>query len=106
MTPQEFQKFLMRQLRKISYLWAPRNQALQRAKVSWGKYKCRACQEIYPRKEIAIDHIKPVVDPAQGFITWDDHIARLFCDINGFQILCKECHKEKTNRENAIRRTR
>lgn len=99
----EFQKFLGRQLRKISYMWAPRNEALRAAKVSWGKYKCAECKEIYQRKEVAIDHIEPVI-ATSGFENWDVYISRLFCPIENFQVLCKPCHKIKTTEENAERR--
>lgn len=99
----DFRKFLSRQLRKVSYMWAPRNEALRLAKVSWGKYTCASCDQVHQKKDIAIDHIHPVC-PVTGFEGWDVEISRLFCPIEGFQILCKDCHKVKTTHENNLRR--
>lgn len=99
----EFRKFLSRQLRRTSYMWAPRTEALKAAKVAWGKYTCAHCNEIHQKKDIAIDHVDPVC-PVTGFAGWDVEIARLFCVVEGFQILCKPCHKIKTTSENAERR--
>ena len=99
----DLKKLLSRKLRQICYMWAPRTEALRAAKVGWGKYVCADCLETCPRKEVAIDHIEPVV-PVTGWVNWDDEINRLFCKKEGFQILCKPCHKIKTNKENAERR--
>lgn len=97
-----FKTFLMRFLRKASYMWPARNEALRDAKVSWGRYKCAECHEIYQKKDIDIDHVNPVID-VKGFDSWDNVIARLFCEREGFQILCKPCHKIKTKDETDLR---
>lgn len=49
-----------------------------------------------------MDHIIPVVG-ADGFTTWDDYIERMFVDREGFQVLCKACHKIKTDEEKGER---
>jgi hypothetical protein len=49
-----------------------------------------------------VDHIDPVIDPAVGFVSWDTVIERLFCEVEGFQVLCWACHHAKTNEERAI----
>lgn len=46
-----------------------------------------------------VDHIKPVVDPQEGFVSWDEFINRLFCEKDNLQALCKTCHKIKTAKE-------
>ena len=46
-----------------------------------------------------VDHIKPVVDPVQGFQTWDLFINNLYCESENLQAICKPCHKEKTLKE-------
>lgn len=81
-----------------------RSDALRAARVERNTYKCAACQKLFPNKEVRVDHILPVVDPATGFTTWDDYIDRMFCGPEGLQILCKPCHKIKTQAENASRR--
>ena len=46
-----------------------------------------------------VDHIEPVVDPKEGFISWDVFIDRLFCERANLQAVCKPCHKVKTQKE-------
>jgi hypothetical protein len=68
-------------------------------------YKCSnpLCAKVVGPSEIKIDHIEPVV-PVEGFESWDIVIDRLFCTVEGFQALCKECHDKKTTMENEKRR--
>jgi len=66
-------------------------------------YLCSDCGELFPQKEVVADHISPIV-PVTGFDTWDAFIGRLFCEIDGYQALCKECHQKKTNIENKKRK--
>lgn len=51
-----------------------------------------------------VDHIVPVISPATGFRSWDIVIERMFCELDGFQVLCHECHKKKTADEREIKR--
>jgi 5-methylcytosine-specific restriction endonuclease McrA len=98
--------WLTQKLRRLSYSWPPRKEAIKEARVSRGKYKCHSCSgENFGPKEIQLDHTIPVIDPHTGFTTWDDYIERLFCDSDNFKILCIECHKAKTFRENLIRKS-
>jgi len=50
-----------------------------------------------------VDHIDPVI-PINGFETWDEVINRLFCEVEGYQAICKTCHDDKTKKENDKRR--
>ena len=56
-------------------------------------------------KDVQVDHTVPVIDPVNGFETWDIFVERLFCDIGNLSVLCKPCHKIKTDEEKAIRAT-
>lgn len=53
------------------------------------------------RKEVEVDHIVPCgtlkcVEDLPGFVT------RLFCEADGFQVLCKaNCHSKKTRKRHA-----
>ncbi len=96
--------WLVHRLRRLSYQWAPRKDALRSARVERGKYTCSSCDKLFGPKEINLDHTLPVIDPHEGFTTWDDYINRLFCDKSGFTVMCKECHSYKTNFENEIRK--
>jgi len=71
--------------------------------VSRGKYQCAECKELFGPKEVILDHIEPVVDPKTGFTTWDDFINRLFCPVEGFQVLCHTCSDSKTIIEDHMR---
>ena len=90
-------------LRRATYQWKPRNQALVNARVERGRYKCSMCEELFRSTEVQIDHIEPVIDPRKGFTTWDDYIERLFCPVEKFQILCTVCHEQKTRIEDSLR---
>lgn len=66
-------------------------------------YKCAHCGGQYPVKDVAIDHIEPIV-PVTGFTSWDDVISRALCEKDGFQVLCKSCHAIKSKEENGQRK--
>lgn len=75
-----------------------------------GLYRCECCGELVPptifddykgkrTSNIFVDHIKPIVDPAVGFTTWDEFIEGLFCEADNLQLLCGSCHKVKSQDE-------
>ena len=67
-------------------------------------YKCAKCKEVFPAKEVQVDHKKPAVDPKIGFVDWNTFIERLFCGKKNLQVLCLSCHKTKTGKEKLIKR--
>lgn len=85
-------------------MWPPRKEAIKNARVARGEYKCATCEGIFGPKQIQLDHITPVIDEEQGFIDWNTYIDRLFCDTEGFQVLCRTCHSAKSFLENEIRK--
>ena len=99
----ERKDFVIRHLRRASYKWPDRNTAKKRAWVSRGYYRCAMCLEVFHYKQIQLDHIRPIIEPKRGWVSYNDFIERLLCDELGFQCLCKSCHKEKTKKENKIR---
>jgi 5-methylcytosine-specific restriction endonuclease McrA len=98
-----FRSFLMSALRRASRFWSPARECLGRARIARGMYKCENCSKVVGTKEIKIDHIDPVI-PISGFEKWDEVIERLFCEEDGFQAICKECHDIKTKKENSDRK--
>lgn len=90
-------------LRRGSFHWKARQEALVNARVERGKYKCASCQDLFGPKEVDLDHRYPVIDPKTGFTTWDDYINRLFCSSEDFDVLCKACHEAKTKMEDIMR---
>lgn len=111
-TESKFQSFIKSTLRKGTTRWPPKYEVLNAAKRgkmvndSTGRlaehYDCASCHGLFPASMVVVDHINPVV-PVSGFTNWDDVILRMFCGVEGLQVLCKECHKIKTKEENAQR---
>lgn len=114
-TEAEFHRFIKNGLRSLSRKWGPKNEALKRARVRRGFYTCECCGQEMPasskvdgrrKKNVHVDHIDPVINPETGFTTWDEVVDRMFCEVGGLQVLCTECHKDKTNEERAVAKDR
>lgn len=99
-----FKAFIIQLLRRGTYKYPPRNEALKAARISRGIYKCEMCQGIFPKKEITLDHKNPVVEPKIGFVDWNTYIPRMFPEVQGFQTICRTCHDSKTKIENILRK--
>lgn len=117
----KLKNFIIQGLRRLSYKWLPRQKAKLKARVfakdhpeikDLGKtiylYICAICGKLYKDKEVVLDHIAPVVDP-NGYKNGSDFdlnefAERMFCDENGFQTLCSDCHNQKTKAENECRK--
>ncbi len=110
--------FVMSALRRAQ--WPVKYAAIQKAFVKKGPnpatgrmcklHRCSACGSLFPQSKMAADHIEPVI-PINGFknegflgYDWNALIQRLYCEIDGFQALCKICHKEKTKLERENRK--
>jgi len=91
--------FVKAKLRAASFAWPFRTLALKRARVIRGLYECALCKKQIKSSEVELDHVEPIVIPEEGFVSWDKFIARLFVGIEGWQILCHECHNKKTFEE-------
>ena len=112
-TESKFQSFIKSILRSGSQRWPPKYKVLNEAKrgkrinEASGRpaehFECASCHSLYPAKSVVVDHIEPVVH-TDGFTTWDSVIFRMFCPMEGLQVLCKECHKIKTKQENEERK--
>jgi hypothetical protein len=66
--------------------------------------------EKYPKAifgKIELDHAEPLV-PLSGFPNktwdWNIYLENLFCDVDGFQAICSECHSAKTYMEDQLRK--
>lgn len=116
-TEAKFNSFIKNQLRRATLKWAPINQCLKNATTKRGFKKCNGCAKEVPvtvsekgkrsrTKNVFVDHVKPIIDPAVGFTTWDDCINRMFCELDNLQVLCKDCHDIKTNEEKEIAKQR
>lgn len=101
--PQNLNAFIKGLLRRGTFHWRARSEAMSAARVERGRYKCAECQDLFGPKEIILDHIEPVVDPKTGFTNWDDYIKRMFPPAEGFQVLCSACSDTKTQIEDSMR---
>ena len=100
---QKLKNFIIATLRRASYRWSARTEAMRLARIERGLYKCAHCKGEFKRKQVHVDHINPVIDIKKGFTNWDDFINRLFCKVEQFQVLCEQCHSAKTSTERSLR---
>ena len=113
-TDARFRSFVTSALRAASRRWPPKFKALKEAFVGrktnkkTGKlamhYKCAKCKKHFVATDVQVDHVLPVVDPKVGFVSWDLFIDRIFCEIENLQVMCKPCHKVKTEEEKLERK--
>ena len=65
------------------------------------EYECAECKHYYANKNVQVDHM----DSAGSLRSFDDlpaFVSRLFCAVEGLQVLCFKCHTAKTNEERGI----
>lgn len=85
-------------LRKL-WQWSPnRHDAVKRARVCRGLYRCAKCSETVSSQFFRVDHKTSCVPPS-GWDSWDGFITRLFCEPDGLQVLCQRCHEQKSCQE-------
>lgn len=107
-TEARYINFIKNLLRSGTRKWGPKQTIMSKARVRRGYYECASCHNEVPftikegrkrKSNVFVDHIKPIIDPLVGFTTWDSFIENLFCEEDGLQVLCKECHDIKTKQE-------
>lgn len=113
-TEARFRSFVISAIRAASRRWGQKYAAMDLAMVERRRnaktgliakhFKCAHCSGEFVATDVQVDHIHPVVDPKIGFTTWDDYINRMFCEVDGYQVLCKPCHKIKTDEEKQQRK--
>ena len=96
--------FLINTLRRASFRYPGRSEAMKAARIDRGLYKCAMCSGTFRNKEIRVDHKFPVVDVKTGFVDWNTYIARMFCDASQLQIICTTCHDSKSFTEKELRK--
>ena len=108
-TEARFRAFIISALRAYMKRFPPKWKALKAAMV--GKkvnkrsgrlaehYLCASCGGFFVARDVQVDHIDPVVSPEEGFQDWWIYMNRLYCEAENLQVLCKPCHKDKTNAE-------
>lgn len=120
-------KFVKYTLRRASFSWPPRGQALRAARTTqkinpatgrlcW-HVACASCKSEMLEKEGRLDHDKPVVSlkeeemygvsidsSTRAIFYLGTYLFRMFPEANGFKVLCEQCHTTKTKGENSARR--
>ena len=102
-TEARYFSFIRSALRSAFQKWGPKHEAKKLAKRGYNQYECAHCGEIYGNKDTEVDHI----EPAGSLKAFDDlpaFVERMFCEVDGFQVLCKACHQVKTNAERKARK--
>jgi len=112
-TAARMSSFIKSVLRAGSRKWPQKYEALKRAlkgrflDKSTGKmsnrYTCAGCGNMFKLVDVQVDHISPVVS-VEGFVDWNEYISRMYCEADGFQVLCSTCHSVKTQNERKARK--
>ena len=95
--------FIRSALRSAFMKWQPKHEAKRLSKIAYNQYECASCKGVFANKEVEVDHIVP----AGSLKTYEDlpgFVERMFCEPDGFQVLCKPCHQLKTNQEREDRK--
>ncbi len=67
------------------------------------RWRCAHCDGLFLSMDTEVDHIVP----CGGLKKYEDlpgFVERMFCEADGFQVLCKPCHKIKTKKDADKRR--
>lgn len=103
MTEADFWGWVRSALRKRSQVWKPVQEAKKNVRRPYVgentrqkfEYQCNHCKLWFPEKQINVDHIVEA-----GSLTKSSDlpgfVERLFCEVDGLQVLCESCHHIKT----------
>lgn len=102
--------------------WPLKYEALKKAYVEDGinpvtgkrckLHKCPECQQLFPQKEMRVDHRDPVVPINHDWperphawlgYDWNELLQRLYCELDGLLAICKGCHDIKSAEERQLR---
>jgi hypothetical protein len=78
-----------------------------RHKVDAVEHLCDVCscwKRSTKDSKIAIDHIKPVIDPEIGFVDLNTYFDRLWCHRSNLRKICQSCHTRKNNSERFVKK--
>ena len=70
------------------------------------QYVCAECKNAFPGNQVQADHRIPVVplDKTIHDLDYNQIVERIFCKKQNLQVLCKDCHKEKSAEERKARK--
>lgn len=98
-------------LRQKSRWWKPIAECKKRSRRDYKgplkrqkfEYQCNYCKNWFPEKKVAVDHIIPAGE-LNSFEDLAEFTKKLFCEIDGLQVLCETCHDVKTKQEKEDRK--
>lgn len=109
-TDSKYFSFIRSALRKAWLKYPNRYRALNEARlpekvIRKGRrvyvYECNCCKGEFTTSNVVVDHI----EPCGRLETYEDFpslVSNMFCELEGLQVLCKQCHYEKTMDERGI----
>lgn len=117
MTKSMFMSWVRSALRSRTRFWKPTSVAKMKARRKSQRtgralyeYQCAECKGWFLDKEVAVDHIVEA-GSLTDYEDLPDFVRRLFCEEDGFQVLCNKredkkvsCHKIKTDEYNKQQR--
>ena len=63
-------------------------------------FQCNHCKENFSKSDIDIDHVVPIGKGVYNSISdLERFISLVYCSHDNLQVLCKQCHKVKTKKE-------
>ena len=62
------------------------------------EYTCADCKGWFKTKEVEVDHINPA-GSLKDYSDLAGFCERLFCEADNLRVLCKPCHKKRTDEE-------
>lgn len=106
MTRAAFFGMIRASLRRSSRYWKPILECKKDARRKYNgnnkrqkwEYKCNFCKKHFPDKEVQVDHIIPC-GRLNDFDDLPNFVRILFSEKDNFQVLCKNCHLQKTEKE-------
>jgi hypothetical protein len=73
-----------------------RSNAIKKARVERGAYKCGCCGGLFKADELNVDHMAA---KGHGNPNLIQYVARTFCSPDKLTVLCIPCHKYKSAKE-------
>jgi hypothetical protein len=107
----KFFGFIRSALRSKMSRWMPKIAAKMKARRPYNgsnkqqkwEYFCVSCEGWFPDKEVEMNHIIEA-GSLRSFDDLPEFVERLFCNEDGFECLCKPCHKRLTQEQREKRK--
>lgn len=103
-TEARYYSFIRSALRRASMRWPPGHDVLElcrrpykgkKKNVKW-EYRCAHCGKWFMRKDVQVHHKIPC-GSLRSFDDLPSFCANLFCEVDGLEVVCTECHTKETN---------